>query len=64
MVDKCICRIVEKDKQEYICHGNWNSLAIRRDRLGLYSIVALGDGEAEMHIKYCPICGRDLDEGR
>lgn len=62
MVDKCICRNIKRNKQEYICHGNWTSLAIRRDRLGLYYIVALGDGEAEMDIKYCPICGRKLDE--
>ena len=62
MVDKCICRGLKRNEKKYICHGHWTSLAIRRDELGLYSIVALGDGEAEMDIKYCPICGRDLDE--
>ena len=56
----CICKKLEKNSKEYLVFGNWNTLAMRRDEDGEYSIVAIGDGEAEMKLNYCPICGRKL----
>lgn len=56
----CICKKLEKNSKEYLVFGNWNTLAMRRDEDGEYSIVAIGDGEAEMKLNYCPRCGRKL----
>lgn len=56
----CICKKLEKNSKKYLVFGDWNTLAMRRDEDGEYSIVAIGDGEAEMKLNYCPRCGRKL----
>lgn len=40
-------------------HGDWTDLNVNaKERL----ISAWGDGEADLEINYCPVCGRKLGD--
>lgn len=45
----------------HIQDGAWNTLYMAYDKNRKeYSIMAVGDGSAEIKIDYCPFCGRKL----
>lgn len=47
--------------EETIVRGDWTSLDIGVDEEGKLVLVAYGDGRAVYHPKYCPECGRRLE---
>ena len=60
MDKKCLCDL--KDREEkLITQGSWVNLYITKEH-DEYWINAVGDGIAAMRIKYCPECGRKLEE--
>ncbi|MHB9289673.1 hypothetical protein [Latilactobacillus curvatus] len=45
--------------EEIIIHGFYTDLSIdSKERL----ISALGEGQVDLKINYCPVCGRKLDD--
>lgn len=60
--DKCICEKIDINSRELLSRGCWCDLYLEKNEIGNYYIVGAGDGEATMYIRYCPMCGRDLDE--
>ena len=57
----CKCEEIEINERELISRGNWVDLLLYKDEYGYY-IMGMGDGNAYMNIKYCPLCGRLLEE--
>ena len=57
---KCICDI-NINSYEIISDGDWITIYMCNDSDGYY-LEAIGDGNAVVEIKYCPICGRKLME--
>lgn len=51
----------DNDFRLLIHSGSWTSLYIQRLR-GHWYMIAIGDGEAYGNIKFCPFCGRKLEE--
>lgn len=58
----CICNL-KINEEKLVSNGNWNTLYIERQIDGYY-IVATGEGNAYMNIKYCPKCGRNLEDDK
>lgn len=57
----CICKEIKIDEKILISKGDWVDLFLDKDEYGYY-IMGMGDGNAYMKIKYCPLCGRLLEE--
>ena len=56
----CICNL-KQDEVKELSSGCFTSLNIYMED-EIYTLVAIGEGEASIHIKFCPICGRSLKE--
>jgi len=54
----CICNLKEDEVKELSHRGFTNLNVCMED--GIYTLVAIGENEASIHIKFCPICGRKL----
>lgn len=52
----------EWDNEEEIARGAWTEIHIGVDERGRLRLTACGDGRADYFPKYCPECGRKLDD--
>ena len=50
------------DNEEQVASGAWTSMYIGVDERGRLRLTACGDGRADYFPKYCPECGRKLDD--
>ena len=57
----CVCKEIKIDEKILISRGDWVDLFLDKDEYGYY-IMGMGDGNVYMKIKYCPLCGRLLEE--
>lgn len=47
-----------------LAFGDYTSLYLRPTLNGRLVLVAYGEGEAKYYPKYCPECGRKLDDSK
>ena len=57
----CKCEEIVMNESILISRGDWVDLLLYKNEYG-YHIMGMGDGNAYMNIKYCPLCGRQLEE--
>lgn len=50
------------DNEEQIASGAWTAMYIGVDERGRLRLTACGDGRADYFPKYCPECGRKLED--
>lgn len=56
-----MCKVCEEVMKngEYVVDGAWTRLKIEKHK-DKFHILAIGEGMADMEIKYCPFCGKRL----
>ena len=56
-----MCKVCEEVMKngEYVVDGAWTRLKIEKHK-DKFHILAIGEGMADMEIKYCPFCGKKL----